>query len=324
MEKRQLGSSDLRLTNIGLGTWAMGGSNWRFSWGYQDDQNSINAIHKALELGINWIDTAAVYGLGHAEEVLARAIKNAPQKPHIATKCGRFAYQDGSLYGNLRKKSIRQEVEDSLRRLAVEVIDLYQIHWPDPDEQIEEGWTTITELAKAGKIRYAGVSNFNLDQLKRIQSIYPVTSLQPPYSMVRRELETNLLEFCQKNNIGIIVYSPMQKGLLTDKTTDEWIGNIQSNDHRINDPNFQQPRLKINLELINNLKHFTKKYQCSLAQLSIAWTIRNPAVTAAIVGTRNPDQISETVHAGALKINKEDLLLIEDLLQTYDKKIKDL
>ena len=322
MITRKLGYTDLNFTVVGLGTWALGGTGWQFSWGEQDDVDSISAIHTALDLGINWIDTAAIYGLGHSEEVLGKAIKGMSKKPYIATKCGRHAYEDGSLYGKLDRRSILTEVNNSLRRLQVEIIDLYQIHWPLPDEQIEEGWSTLADLVREGKIRYAGVSNFNIDQLKRTQAIHPVASLQPPYSMLRRDLEGDLLNFCHANQIGVIVYSPLQKGLLTGKITGQWFENLPADDHRRNDPNFQSPRREIYLDLMDHLKSIAGKYNCSLAQLAIAWAIRNPSVTAAIVGARNPSQIIETSKASSIVVSTEDLQLIDNLLRTYQHQIQ--
>ncbi|MBZ0295379.1 MAG: aldo/keto reductase, partial [Anaerolineae bacterium] len=215
MEKRTLGNSDMQITLIGLGAWAIGGGGWRAGWGPQDDQDSIDTIHEALDRGINWIDTAAVYGIGRSEEVVGKALKGIGNKPFIFTKCSRLEADDGALYGSLKADSIRREVEDSLRRLQVDVIDLYQIHWPDPDPDIEEGWQTMADLQKEGKVRYIGVSNFNAEQMKRAQAIAPITSLQPPYSMIRRDIEDSILPFCKENGIGVIVYSPMASGLLT-------------------------------------------------------------------------------------------------------------
>ncbi|MCD6257929.1 aldo/keto reductase [Candidatus Aerophobetes bacterium] len=317
METKKLGYTDLNLTRIGLGTWAIGGGNWKYGWGPQDDKESIAAIHRALELGINWIDTAAIYGLGHSEEIVGEAIKGLTHKPIIATKCGRVWDKDGNIYGYLKKDGIRSEVEASLKRLKIDVIDLYQIHWPDPDEDIEEGWGTIADLIREGKIRYAGVCNFSVEQLKRIQPIHPVASLQPPYSILVRDVENELLEYCSKNNIGVIVYSPMQKGLLTGKFTRERVENLPLNDHRRNDPLFQEPKLSVNLELVEKLRSIAQKRGKTVAQLAIAWVLRRPEVTAAIVGARHPHQIEETAVAGDWVLPKEDIAAIDKLLKKY-------
>jgi len=319
MKTRKLGRTDLNLSTIGMGTWAIGGSGWKFSWGPQDDKESISAIRSALELGINWIDTAAVYGLGHSEEIVGKAIKGLRHKPIIATKCGRLGDRKGNLFGRLKKESIRSEVEASLKRLKIEVIDLYQIHWPEPDEDIKEAWTTLGDLIKEGKIRYAGVSNFNIRQLKRVQPIHPVASLQPPYSMLERGIEEKILEYCSANNIGIIAYSPMQKGLLTGKFTRERVQNLPEDDHRRRDPRFQDPELSANLKLVEDLRPIAEKSGRTVAQLAIAWVLRRPELTAAIVGARRPSQIEETVVAGDWVLSKKDIATIEALLDRRQK-----
>ena len=314
MQTRKLGYTDLHLTTVGLGTWAMGGGDWKFSWGPQDDQESIAAIHRAMELGINWLDTAAVYGLGHSEEMVARALAGMKEKPLVATKCSRVWDAQGNISNSLSRAGIQGECEDSLRRLQVEVIDLYQIHWPNPDHQIEEAWGTMAGLVKAGKIRYAGVSNFNVAQLKRILPIHPVASLQPPYSMLRRDIEAELLPFCQQNQIGVIVYSPMQKGLLTGKVTRERVESLPEDDHRRHDPMFHEPQLSKNLALVELLEKIARKHKRSAAELAIAWTLRRPELTAAIVGARRPEQIEQTFRAGDWQVAEEDLAAIEEQL----------
>mgnify|MGYP000935956102 FL=1 len=324
MRKRKLGWTDLELTVIGFGSWALGGGGWESGWGPQDDEESIAAIHRALDLGINWIDTAAVYGLGHSEEIIAKALRGMSEKPIIATKCGLVWNEKGEVFGCLKRDSIRKEVEDSLRRLEVEVIDLYQIHWPDPDPDIEEAWSTMADLVKEGKIRYAGVSNFNVEQMKRIEKIHPIASLQPPYSMIMRDIEKEILPYCAEKNMGVIVYSPMQKGLLTGKFTPERVKNLPPDDHRRSDPQFNEPLLSINLELVEKLKPIAEKYGRTLAQLAIAWVLRRPEVTAAIVGTRRPSQIEETFPAGDWELAAEDIEAIEKLLQEREEKIKNL
>jgi len=315
MQTRKLGLSDLYLTTIGLGTWAMGGGDWKFGWGPQDDTNSLNAIHAALDQGINWIDTAAIYGHGHAEEVVGKAIKGIRNEVIIATKCGRIWEGDSREIGkSLRANSIRREVEASLKRLAIEVIDLYQIHWPEPDEEIEEGWGTVAELVKEGKIRYGGVSNFSLEQLKRAQAIHPITSLQPPYSMLRREIEEEIMTYCGTNQIGIIAYSPMQAGLLTGKFTKERAAGLPESDWRSRHPFYMEPQLSVNLGTIDQLRKIANEKKISLSQLSLAWVLRNKEVTSAIVGARSPQQIEETAKAGDMSMTKTEVEAIEEVL----------
>jgi aryl-alcohol dehydrogenase-like predicted oxidoreductase len=323
MQTRKLGYSDLHLTTIGLGTWAIGGGNWAFGWGPQDDADSIAAIQRALDLGVNWIDTAAVYGLGHSEEIVGQAVAGRRDGTIIATKGGRLPRNGGpDIYGSLKADAVRQEVEDSLRRLKVDVIDLYQIHWPDPDEQIEEGWATIADLIKEGKLRYGGVSNFSLAQLERVQPIHPVASLQPPYSMLERSVEKELLTYCAANNIGVIAYSPMQAGLLTGKFTRERVHNLPANDWRRRNKHFQEPTLSVNLEFVDSLRPIAARNGKTLAQLANAWVLRRPEVTAAIVGARRPSQIEETVAAGDWILSAEDTAQIESLLVEREKALK--
>lgn len=315
MQTRKLGHSDLYLTTIGLGTWAMGGGNWKFGWGPQDDTNSVNAIHAALDQGINWIDTAAIYGHGHAEEVVGKAIKGIRNEVIIATKCGRVWEGDSREIGkSLRANSIRREVEASLKRLAIDVIDLYQIHWPEPDEEIEEGWGTVADLVKEGKIRYGGVSNFSLEQLKRAQAIHPITSLQPPYSMLRREIEEEIMTYCGTNQVGIIAYSPMQAGLLTGKFTKERAAGLPESDWRSRHPFFMEPQLSVNLKAIDQLRKIANEKKISLSQLSLAWVLRNKEVTSAIVGARSPQQIEETAKAGDMSLTNAGIDAIEEIL----------
>ncbi len=314
MRTNRLGWTDLGLTTIGLGTWAMGGGGWSFAWGPQDDDESISTIHRAIELGISWIDTAPVYGLNHAEEVVGKALKGLKEKPIIATKCGRVWDEDGNISGCLKKDSIHSEVEESLGRLGIDVIDLYQIHWPIPDEDIEEAWGAIADLIREGKVRYGGVSNFSVEQLKRIHPIHPVASIQPSYSILVRDIEHELLSFCEENNIGVIAYSPMQKGLLTGTFTSERMQNLPEDDHRRRDPMFQEPELSNNLAFVEKLCSVAEKKGKTVAQLAISWVLRRPEVTAAIVGARHPFQIEETVVAGELMLSKEDIDAIDMLL----------
>jgi len=320
MKTKKLSYTDLNMSIIGLGTWAIGGIERKYpGWGPQEDRDSIATIRRALELGINWIDTAAVYGFGHSEKVIGKAIKGLHDKPLIATKCGLIWDKDGNISSCLKKKSICREVEASLRRLKIEVIDLYQIHWPIPDEDIEEAWNTMIDLIKEGKVRYIGVSNFSVEQLKRIQSIHPAASLQSPYSMLERGIEEELLDYCSVNNIGIITYSPMQRGLLTGKFSKERIQNLPQTDNRREDPHFQEPELSANLKLAENLRSIAEKSGRTLAQLAIAWVLRRSEVTAAIVGARRSSQIGETVVAGEWILFEKDNAAIEMVLDKRQK-----
>jgi aryl-alcohol dehydrogenase-like predicted oxidoreductase len=317
MQTRQLGWTDLKLTTIGLGAWAMGGSGWRFGWGPQDDADSVATIQRAVELGVNWVDTAAIYGLGHSEEVVGQALKGISpnQWPIVATKCSRRWDDTGTPYGNLKRDSLRAECDASLKRLGVERIDLYQIHWPNPDEDIEAGWATLADLVKEGKLRYIAVCNFSVAQLKRIQPIHPVASLQPPYSMLVRGVEDELLAYCAANRIGVVAYSHMQKGLLTGKVTREWVQNLAADDHRHRDAMFQEPQLSANLALVDGLRAIADRNGKTPAQLAIAWVLRRPELTSAIVGARRPAQIEETVAAGDWTLLPEDMRAIDELLK---------
>ncbi len=318
MHTKQLGTTDLHLTSIGLGTWAIGGGGWKYGWGAQDEKESLATIHRALDLGINWIDTAPVYGLGRAEAVVGKAIKGMRHRPVIATKCGLVWHDEKNISGRLKRESVRAEVEGSLKRLQVNVIDLYQIHWPDPKNDIEEAWSTIADLVKEGTIRYAAVCNFNVNQIKRIEKIHPVASVQPPYSMLERRIENHLLPYCAKNNIGAIPYSPLQKGILTDKFTAKWVQSLPEDDHRPDvDKRFQEPQLASNLAFVESLKNFAQKRRKSVMHLAIAWALRRPEVTAVIVGARRPNQIEQTMAAGDWKLPEKDISTIEDLLEKY-------
>src|SRR5271170_3436893 len=315
METRQLGKSDLQITPVGYGAWAIGGGGWQFAWGTQDDNDSIAAIHKALELGINWIDTAAVYGLGHSEEVVARALKETPHKPFIFTKCG-LVWDDKREVSN-SLKHIRREAEDSLRRLAVDVIDLYQMHWPKPDEEIEEAWGVMADLQKQGKVRWIGVSNFSADQMKRVMRIAPVTSNQPPYSMLNRAIEATILPFCQDNNIGVINYAPMHSGLLTGAMSKERVANFPSGDFRRNAKNYQEPLLSRNLAVADFLKTIGARHQVSAGVIAIAWTLYNPAITAAIVGGRNAKQVEGVIPAATFRLSGAEYSEIDKFLAEH-------
>ena len=315
MKTRQLGRTDMEITPIGYGSWAIGGNNWAAGWGPQDDQQAIAAIKRALDLGINWIDTAAVYGLGHSEELVGRALKGRDQRPYIFTKCSRLWDDKGNPYSNLKADSIRREAEASLKRLQVDVIDLYQMHWPDPEQDIEEGWTAMAQLKEEGKVRYIGVSNFNVEQMRRVMKIAPIDSLQPPYSLMHRETERELLPFCQENNIGVIVYSPMASGLLTGSMIRERIANLPEDDWRKHDARFQEPQLSRNLALVEKLNEIGFTHNFSPGIVAIAWTLRQPAVTGAIVGVRSPEQIENLLPAAEFRLSDMELAELDEFLE---------
>jgi aryl-alcohol dehydrogenase-like predicted oxidoreductase len=314
MQTRKLGNSDMDITPVGYGAWAVGGGGWQFGWGPQDDDDSIAAIHRSLELGVNWIDTAAVYGLGHSEEVVARALKQwKGSRPHVFTKCGMRWDKNGLVTKVHTPESIRQECEDSLRRLQVDVIDLYQIHWPPEDNgpSLEESWRTMAALQKEGKVRWIGVSNYDVSQLQRCEKIAPVTSLQPPYSVIRRHIEKDILPHCERRGVGVIVYSPMASGLLTGAMTRERVAKFPEEDWRRNNPEFRDPKLSKNLELVERLKKVGARYNTVPGATAIAWTLRLPAVTGAIVGARNAKQAGEVMRAGEIKLTSQDIAEIE-------------
>lgn len=314
----QFGNSDLKITSLGIGTWAIGGSGWSFAWGTQNDQESIEAIHRGLDLGINWIDTAPIYGIGHAEEVVGRAMKTRIEKPLIFTKCTRlWDESEGKIYGSLKADSIRQEVEASLRRLQVDVIDLYQIHWPDPTEDIEEAWTAMAQLQEAGKVRYIGLSNFSVEQMQRAQAIAPITSLQPPYSLLFREIEDDILHFCEEQQIGVIAYSPMAYGLLSGSMTRERIATLPDDDWRRNHPAFQEPRLSRNLELVDLLRDIGQNHQVFPGAVAIAWVLRQPAITGAIVGLRRASHANDVIGAANVSLTAEEVARIETFLHDH-------
>jgi aryl-alcohol dehydrogenase-like predicted oxidoreductase len=318
MQTKQLGNSDLQITPMGIGAWAMGGSGWQFSWSDQDDNDSIAAIHAALDAGMNWIDTAAVYGLGHSEEVVAKALAGRSKRPYVFTKCARIWDENRQIGKSLKADSVRRECEASLRRLKVDVIDLYQIHWPEPDEDVEEGWSTLAKLKEEGKVRWIGVSNFNLDQLKRARAIAPITSLQPPYSLIRREVEADVLPYCAEQNIGVIAYSPMGSGMLTGTMTRERVENLPADDWRRRGPQFQEPLLTRNLKLAEKLKEIAARHDRSAGQAAIAWALRTGVVTGAIVGVRNPEQVEGIIGAMEFRLSKEEVNEIEKFAQSLD------
>jgi aryl-alcohol dehydrogenase-like predicted oxidoreductase len=311
MQKKRLGNSDMELTPVGVGAWAMGGSGWAFAWGPQDDDESIAAIHEALDRGVNWIDTAAVYGLGHSEEVVARALQGRSNRPYVFTKCERRWNENREIYKSLKADSIRSECESSLRRLKVDVIDLYQIHWPEPDEDVEEGWSTLAKLQQEGKVRWIGVSNFNAQQMERCRKIAPITSLQPPYSAISPEVEAEALPYCQQHNIGVIVYSPMKSGLLTGKMTKERVAALPPDDFRKRTLNFQEPHLSRNLELADLMRRIGERHGRLAGEVAIAWTLRYPAVTAAIVGMRSAEQARGILGALDFRLSDEEVAEID-------------
>jgi aryl-alcohol dehydrogenase-like predicted oxidoreductase len=317
MKTRQLGNSDLFITPVGYGSWAIGGSGWQFAWGKQNDNDSVAAIHRALELGVNWIDTAAVYGLGHSEEVVTRALSSWPgPRPYLFTKCGLRWDAQGQTHRVLTATSIRQECEDSLRRLNVDAIDLYQIHWPVEDmKELEEGWSTMAQLQHEGKARWIGVSNFNVEQMKRAEVIAPITTLQPPYSLVHLEVESEILPFCEDKGIGVIVYSPMASGLLTGAMTRERISKLSNDDWRKHDPDFNEPSLSANLALVERLRAVGKRRGYAPGAVAVAWTLRHAAVTGAIVGARKPEQVDDVVAAAGVYLTQCDLAEIETVAE---------
>ena len=305
------------ITPVGYGSWAIGGAGWEFAWGQQNDRQSIEAIHRALELGVNWIDTAAVYGLGHSEEVVARALAAwQGARPYVFTKCGLRWDEQGRPHRVLDADSILHECEQSLRRLKVDAIDLYQIHWPVEDlEKIEEAWGAMDRLRAEGKVRWIGVSNFNVEQMQQAQAIAPVTSLQPPYSLVHPDVAESELPFCKSQNIGAIVYSPMASGLLTGAMTRERIAGLPENDWRKHHPDFNEPKLTRNLELVDRLREVAGRHDATPGAIAVAWTLANPAVTGAIVGARKADQVDEIIAAATIQLTKADLEEIEAVPQ---------
>ncbi len=318
MEQRKLGNSNLLITRIGLGAWAIGGGGWDFGWGPQDDSHSILAIHAALDAGVNWIDTAAVYGLGHSEEMVGRALAGRSPRPYVFTKCSMVWGADRVIGHSLKAASITRECEASLRRLNTDVIDLYQIHWPNPDPDIEEGWMELARLKEQGKVRWIGVSNFDAEQMKRAVAIAPITSLQPPYSLLRRDIENSILPYAERQGIGVIVYSPMAAGLLSGAMTRERIAAMPSDDWRRRHPNFREPLLSRNLRIACLLHEIGGRHGRSAGEVAIAWTLKHPAVTAAIVGVRSAQQVAGVVGAADLKLSAQEISEIEEALKLED------
>jgi aryl-alcohol dehydrogenase-like predicted oxidoreductase len=311
MKAKRFGNSNMFITPVGFGAWAIGGSGWEFAWGGQDDSDSVAAIHEALDAGVNWIDTAAVYGLGHSEEVVARALAGMNNRPYVFTKCSMIWDEQRQIGHSLKGASIRRECEASLRRLGVDAIDLYQIHWPNPEEEIEEGWATMAKLKEEGKVRHIGVSNFDVDQMRRALAIAPITSLQPRYSLIHRDVEEEILPFAARQGIGVIAYSPMASGLLTGAMTRERIEQLSADDWRRNHPDFQEPLLSRNLRLVRLLKAIGAHHGCTPAEVAVAWVLHNRAVTGAIVGARKPGQIRGVLGAAGLRLSPRELGEVE-------------
>jgi len=313
MQTRRLGNSDLMITPVGCGSWAIGGSGWDYAWGPQNDDDSVAAIRRSLELGVNWIDTAAVYGLGHSEEVVVRALDGwKGQRPYVFTKCGLVWDAQGHLSRRLFAASVRKECEDSLRRLRTDAIDLYQVHWPpEIDAELEEGWAALAALKKEGKVRWIGVSNFDVPQMKRAQAIADITTLQPPYALIRREIEAKVLPYCMYQGIGVIVYAPMASGLLTGAMTAERAAALPVDDWRKRSPEFNEPNLSRNLALVQRLRAVGRRLGRTPGEVAIAWTLRNPAVTGAIVGARSTTQAEGVMRAAGLRLSNQDVAEIE-------------
>jgi aryl-alcohol dehydrogenase-like predicted oxidoreductase len=316
MQRRRLGNSDLLITPIGFGAWAIGGGGWAFAWGPQDDADSVATIREALDLGVNWIDTAPVYGLGHSEEVVAKALEGVRNRPYVFTKCARVWDASRQIGKSLKADSIRRECEASLKRLKVDVIDLYQVHWPEPPEDLDEGWQTMVKLKEEGKVRWIGVSNFSAEQMEHVSKNGPITSLQPPYSMIRRDAEETVLPYCQAHNVGVVVYSPMQSGLLTGAWTKERLAALPADDwRREKNKHFQEPLFSRNLRLVELLKAIGGRHGRTPGEVAIAWTLRHPAVTGAIVGARKPGQLKELIGAAEWRLTPGEVEEIETFLR---------
>jgi aryl-alcohol dehydrogenase-like predicted oxidoreductase len=316
MEKTQiktaeLGTTGLEITRVGFGAWALGGAGYDWGWGAQDDDDSIAAIHHALELGVNWIDTAAQYGFGHSEEVVGRAIAGLAERPYVFTKGGQPEGPGRTTVHNLKRDSLRREIHASLSRLGLDAVDLYQIHWPIPEEDVEEGWSAMAELREEGLVRHIGVSNFDVEQLRQIQQIAPVETLQPPYSLVDRHVEDEILPFAEREAVGVIVYSPMGSGLLTGGMTRDRIAGLAEDDWRKHSERFQEPQLSQHLALVERLRTVADRHDTTPGAVAVAWTLRNPAVDGAIVGFRRPVQVDPILAAAGLELTDEDVDEIE-------------
>jgi aryl-alcohol dehydrogenase-like predicted oxidoreductase len=313
MRTTQLGLTDMAISRIGFGAWALGGGGYRFGWGEQSDRDSVAAIHRALEFGVNWIDTAAVYGLGRSERVVGEALRGLERQPYVFTKASRVVDATGTIVGNLTRASIREELEASLERLGVDAIDLYQLHQPIPEDDIEEGWNTLVELRDEGLVRHVGVSNFSVAQLRRIQPIAPVETLQPPYSLLAREVENEILPFCQQHSIGVIAYSPMASGLLSGAMTPERVASFPADDWRSRDARFREPQLSRSLELAERLGRIGQGHQVPAGAIAVAWVLQRPGVDGAIVGFRQSDQTEAILAAASLDLDAEEIAEIEGL-----------
>ncbi|MGE5342734.1 MAG: aldo/keto reductase [Candidatus Omnitrophota bacterium] len=323
MKYNQLGNTGLKLSAMGFGTWGIGGGDYDYGWGDQDDHDSMATIRRAVECGINWIDTAPVYGLGHSEKIVAKALKGHRDQIVISTKCGFRWDANKNIFPSLKKESIRFEIEESLRRLETDVIDLYQIHKPTPEEEIEEAWVALNDLVKEGKIRYAGVSTFSLEQLKRVHAIHPVSFIQPPYNLIQNEIERDgTLDFCQRNNIGVITFSPMYMGLLSGKFTIEKIKHLPANDSRQTEDYFKEPFVNYVLEMIERLRPIAERNHQPMPLLPISWVLRRSEVTAAIVGARKPQQIDQTISAVDWELSSEEIRFVDSILEDYHQLIK--
>lgn len=324
MDKRNLGNSELIISRIGLGTWAIAGRDYLFNIGNQDDSDSIQLIHYAIDQGVNWIDTAPAYGLGHAEEMVCKALRQKPHALHIFTKCGIIWEANGeNIHGCLKTDSIRLQVEQSLQRLQVETIDLLQVHWPNPDAELEEGWQAIADLVRDGKVRYAGASNFSADQLRRVQQLHPCVSLQPPYNLFQREIEAQEVPYCREQNIGVIAYSPLRVGLLSgDFSFERWQA-LPRDDWRLQYDDYREGRFQINLIFVEQLRQIALRKQCSVAQLSAAWVLQQPGITGIILGARRVVQFEQSLGAANVELSNDDLVEIERLLARRKRRLEE-
>lgn len=321
METRKLGNSDLLLTVVGFGAWAIGGP-WKMGWGPIDDNDSIAAIQAGIDNGINWIDTAPVYGFGHSEEVVGRAIKGRRDKVIIATKCGLLPDGEGGAKPQLKRGSVRKELEESLRRLAVDVIDLYQIHWPNPEEDIEEAWDEMNKAREEGLVRWCGVSNFSVEQMTRVSKIAPVTSLQPPYSMLRPAVEESIIPWCGEHGVGLVTYAPMLSGVLTGKMTKDRASSLPEGDFRRNNKEWKEPNLSANIDFVENvLRPIGKRHGVEPGQVAVAWVLKDKRVTSAIVGARTPTQVERNVKAAMVKLDADDLGAIAEGIRHRAEKL---
>jgi aryl-alcohol dehydrogenase-like predicted oxidoreductase len=311
LKTTQLGRTGLEITRVGFGAWALGGGDWEHGWGPQDDEQSIAAIHHALEHGINWIDTAAAYGFGHSEQIVGRALKGLAQRPYVFTKCSLLEGPGRGIMHSLERDSILREAHASLERLGVDAIDLYQIHWPIPHQNIEEGWAALADLKQEGLVRHIGVSNFDAEQLRRIQQIAPVETLQPQYSLIERDIERAILPYTREHGIGVIAYSPMASGMLTGAMTRERAAALPENDWRKHDPRFNEPQLSRNLNLVDRLATVADRHETTPGAVAVAWTLHNPAVDGAIVGFRSPEQVDPILAAADLELTGEEIEEIE-------------